>query len=124
MTSHREALPSACMRSFLVAAGAAVAAVGLGGCGDADLTDAERAVAECANAVHEDLDLLDGQTVRTRDVGVGLGAEGTEGRMSGRWEVAGVGRGEFTCLVVPDEDDELRGLRVTELQVWVARDQV
>jgi hypothetical protein len=113
----REPLLSASMRSLLVVA---IAVVALAGCGG-DTEDAERAVAECANAVHDDLELLDGQHVRTSDVGVE--GEDADWRMTGRWEVADAGGGEFTCVVVPDEDDELRGLRVTEIEVWEARDQ-
>lgn len=120
MISGGEPLLSASMRPFLVAAAAGTAVLALAGCGT-DTSDAERAVAECAHAVHEDLELLEEQTVRTRDVGV-EGAD-ADWRMTGRWEVSGAGGGEFTCVVAPDEDDELRGLRVTELQVWEARDQ-
>jgi hypothetical protein len=104
------------MRALVVAA---VAVVSLAGCAP-DLTAAELATAKCAHAVHDELGLTEAETVRTSDVTVE--GDDDERRLTGRWEVADAGYGEFDCVVVPDESDELRGLRVTELDVRQARD--
>jgi hypothetical protein len=86
----------------------------------ADLTAAERAAAECGAAVREGLVLAESEPFSTRDVAVEK--EGEAHRVTGRWEVTDAGYGTFDCVVVPDETDELRGLRVTELEVRRARD--
>ena len=113
---------------------AALLGVALAGCAQggtaADPTPADRtavdpkavelATAECGTAVREDLSLTEGEPFSTSDVAVE--EEGEAHRVTGRWEVTGGGYGEFDCVVVPDESDELRGLRVTELEVRQARD--
>jgi hypothetical protein len=100
------------MRPLLVAA---VAAAALAGCGSDATGPAELAAAKCTSAVHHDLGLRDGETVRTDDVA--FEGDDDERRLTGRWEAADAGSGDFDCVVVPDESDDLRGLRVTELEV-------
>ena len=109
------------MRAVVVAA---LLGVSLTACGErattADLTAAELAAAECGTAVREDLALAEGDAFTTSDVAVE--EEGEARRVTGRWEVTDAGYGEFDCVVVSDESDERRGLRVTELDVRRARD--
>jgi hypothetical protein len=105
------------MRAILVSA---LAAVCLAGCGSATHA-AALASAECTSAVHDDLGLAESDTsLRTSEVTVD--GDDDERRVAGRWEVPDGGHGEFTCVVVPDDSDQLRGLRVTDLKVFRARD--
>ncbi len=110
------------MRALLVAA---LAGISLAACAQptttaGELDGAELAAAECASAVHDDLGLSEAERVSTSEVTVE--GDDDERRVSGRWEVTDAGYGEYDCVVVPDEADELRGLRVTELEVRRARD--
>jgi hypothetical protein len=96
--------------------GVGLAIVVLAACGETDTRAAALATATCTGAVHDELDLPDGEPVRSQDVTVQRDAD--EQRVTGLWEAAvGAGFGEFTCVVVPDDSDELRGLRVTDLEV-------
>jgi hypothetical protein len=105
------------MRSLLVPV---LAVVTLAGCGS-ETHAAALASAECASAVHDELGLAESDTsLRTSDVTVD--GDDDERRVAGRWEVAGGGHGEFRCVAVPDDSDRLRGLRVTDLDVFRARD--
>ena len=105
------------MRTLLVSV---LAVFTLAGCG-ADTHAAALASAECASAVHDDLGLAESDTsLRTSDVTVG--GDDDERRVAGRWEVPDGREGEFTCVVVPDDSNRLRGLRVTDLDVFRARD--
>lgn len=99
------------MRALVVTV---IAAAGLAACGS-ESGPAEFAAAKCASAVHDELGLTDGATVRTSDVTVE--GDDDERRLTGRWEATDAGSGEYECVVVPDETDELRGLRVTLLEV-------
>jgi hypothetical protein len=90
-----------------------LAGVALAGCG-ADTDAAELAAAKCSGALHEELGLDEGEHVDTSDVRV---TGDDERRVSGRWTGTAAGQGEFSCVVVPDASDELRGLRVTDLSV-------
>jgi hypothetical protein len=86
----------------------------LAGCGP-DLDAAALAAAKCSGALHGELGLAENEHVETSDVLVT--GDDAERQVSGRWTEAGSGDGEFTCVVVPDASDELRGLRVTDLSV-------
>jgi hypothetical protein len=55
------------------------------------------------------------ESIRTSDMRVTEDDDGL--RVTGRWSSAAASEGEFSCLVVPDASDELRGLRVTDLSV-------
>jgi hypothetical protein len=105
------------MRTVLVSA---LAAVSLAGCG-AGTHAAALAAAECASAIHDELGLAESDTgLRTSNMTVD--GDGDERRVAGRWDVPDGGQGEFTCVVVPDDSDKLRGLRVADLHVLRARD--
>jgi len=91
-----------------------LAGVALTGCGP-DLDAAELAAAKCSGALHEELGLGEGEHVDTSDVRVT--GDDDERRVSGRWTGTAAGQGEFSCVVVPDASDELRGLRITDLSV-------
>jgi hypothetical protein len=94
---------------------------GLAACGEKDTDTAALAAAECASAVHDELGLEETDTsLDTSDVGVT--GDDARLRVEGGWQVPDGGSGRFTCVVVPDESDELRGLRVSDLDVRRARD--
>ena len=94
---------------------------GLAACGEDDTDAAAVAAAECASAVHDELGLEETDTsLGTSDVSVT--GDDAERRVEGRWNVPDAGEGEFTCVVVPEASAEPRGLRVTDLDVWRARD--
>ena len=96
------------------AAIAVVALALLSACG-ADTDAAARASAECDSALHDELGLSEHETgpqTRTEVTG------DDEGRhVEGTWTSAAAGEGSFSCDVVPDAGDELRGLRVTRIDV-------
>jgi hypothetical protein len=93
----------------------------LAACGEPETDAAAVAAAKCASAVHDELGLAESDTsLDTSDVGVT--GDDAERRVEGRWQVSDGGSGRFTCVVVPDESDKLRGLRVTDLDVLRARD--
>jgi len=98
------------MRIVLVAV---LVVAALAGC--SDLHGAELAAAECGSAVRDDLDLPGNESMQTSDMQVAKEDEGL--RVTGRWSSTTPAEGEFSCVVVPDATDELRGLRVTDLSV-------
>ena len=98
---------------------AATASVGLllllSGCSD-DLDAAALAAAKCTNAVHRDLGLPEGDASLDTDEVFVEGSD-PERTVTGRWTHPSKGQGLVTCGVVPDPSDELRGLRVTRIDV-------
>jgi hypothetical protein len=87
---------------------------GLVGCGP-DTHAAARASAACGSALHDELGLSENETgpqTRTEVTGDDAGRH-----VEGTWTSATAGEGSFTCDVVPDADDELRGLRVSRIDV-------
>jgi hypothetical protein len=91
-----------------------LAVAALTGCGP-DLDAAAVAAAKCSGALHGELGLGDGEHVDTSDISVT--GDDDERRVSGRWTDSRARKGEFSCVVVPDASDELRGLRVTDFAV-------
>ena len=98
-------------RRFLLLA--ALATAGAAGC--ADDSD-ERATATCFSALERELDLVEGDT-GVFSSGMDLTESGDGWRVGGSWEHRTLGEGRFTCDVVPDADDALRGMRVTAIDV-------
>jgi hypothetical protein len=89
-------------------------AIAASGCG-ADTDAAARASAECNSALHDELGLSENETgPRTRTQVTG---DDERRQLAGVWTHVEVGEGSFSCTVVPDADDELRGLRVAALAV-------
>ena len=95
-------------------AGAVVLLAVLTACGP-DTDAAARASAACGSALHDELGLSENETgpqTRTEVTGDDDGRH-----VEGTWTSATAGEGSFTCDVVPDADDELRGLRVSRIDV-------
>ena len=73
------------------------------------------ASAECGSALHDELGLSEDDTgPRTQTEVTG---DDEPRRVEGVWTHVDLGQGSFSCTVVPDASDELRGLRVTALAV-------
>lgn len=100
------------------AATAAVALLVLSGCSD-DLDAAALATAKCTNAVHGDLGLPESDTSLDTDEVFVQGSD-PERTVTGQWTHPAKGSDLFTCSVVPDPADKLRGLRVTRIDVQSA----
>ena len=83
------------------------------------LESAELAAAKCTRAVSLELGLPEGDTTLNL---TGVLVEGTDAErtVEGRWVHPNEGEGPFTCVVVPDAADKLRGLRVTSVDVQAA----
>ena len=87
---------------------------GLTGCGP-DTDAAALASAECGSALHDELGLSeDDGGVQTRTQVTG---DDERRHVEGTWTHAAAGEGSFTCDVVSDAGDDLRGLRVARLDV-------
>lgn len=80
------------------------------------LDEAAVAAAKCASAVHGELGLSNTDTsLDTTEIQVHGSA--SERTVTGRWSHSAEGAGGYTCVVVPDASDKLRGLRVISLKV-------
>ena len=90
----------------------------LSGCANR-LEAAEVAAAKCTRAVSTELTLPEGDTNLNL---TGVFGEGTDAErtVEGRWVHPTKGEGPFTCVVVPDANDKLRGLRVIRIEVQAA----
>jgi len=83
-------------------------------CG-ADTDAAALASAACGSALHHELGLAEDETGPRTRTEISVHDEGRH--VEGTWSSAAAGKGSFTCDVVPDAGDELRGLRVTSIDV-------
>ena len=74
---------------------------------------------KCTRAVSTELTLPEGDTNLNL---TGVFVEGTDAErtVEGRWVHPTKGEGPFTCVVVPDANDKLRGLRVIRIEVQAA----
>jgi hypothetical protein len=99
------------VRALLALAFVAAATTGCG----ADTDAAARASAECGSALHDQLGLSENDTApRTQSEVTG---DDERRKVEGVWTHVDVGEGSFSCTVVSDGSDELRGLRVAALAV-------
>ena len=75
------------------------------------------AVAKCQLPLHQRLGIVEGTSLSTTDVGVREAGEDRR-EVTGAYTLAeGAGGGRYSCVVVPDASDQLRGLRVERLDV-------